>query len=207
MQKRIDRLNEHILNVSHETLLKLQSYMSLIEKWNKTINLVSRKLQIEDIVHHIKEAVFLGDILKKTTKVLDLGSGNGLPGIVLSIIGFNCILVERNNKKAVFLKEVVRLLDLDAKVISSDIRDCYTFLQGSNIGCIVSKAVSDSKGVVDLCMPIINESTIVYLFKKNSMLDELNDLKESYWCESVIIENKNVNDSLLLELKKIKVKK
>ena len=207
MQKQINQLNEHDLNVSRETLQKLQSYVALIDKWNKHINLVSRKLSVKDIINHIKDAVFLGHVLKKVNKILDLGSGNGLPGIVLSIMGFKCLLVERNNKKAVFLKEAVRLLKLDAKVINADIRDCYAFLQEIDVRCIVSKAVSDAKGVIDLCRPIINEATVVYLFKKKSMLDELNDLEESCWCEPVIIENKNVSDSVLLELKKIKFKR
>jgi 16S rRNA (guanine527-N7)-methyltransferase len=193
-------------NVSRETLEKLSSYVELIEKWNSHINLVSRKLHHTKIINHIKEAISLGDILNKNITILDVGSGNGIPGIILGIMGFKCILIERNSKKAVFLKEAARILNLDVKVIDDDIKECYTLLKTIKIDVITSKAVSDSKGILDLCKPILNESMVVYLFKKNSMLDEITLLKENYNFEFVVIENKIADDNVLFEFRKVQYK-
>lgn len=194
------------LNVSRETFEKLKVYMELLEKWNKSINLVSRKLPISHLVNHINEAVFLGNTLPADSKVIDLGSGNGLPGIILGIMNFESILVERNSKKAIFLKEAARVLEIKSQVINADIRDCYDFLKTFKADFIVSKAVSNTLEIINLCFPIITEKTEVCLLKSTSMLEEVFLLKEKYHFDSVVIENKNVADSVILKVRSIKLK-
>lgn len=193
-------------NVSRETLEKLDIYMALLEKWNKSINLISRKIPFNHLINHIKEAIFLGSTLPPGSKLIDLGSGNGLPGIVLGIMGFNMLLVERNSKKTVFLKEAARVLGINALVMNHDIRNCYEHLAAFKANFIVSKAVSNSLEIVNLCLPILTEDTEIYLFKSTTMLKEVDDLKEKYYFESVVIENKNVADSVILKVGSIKLK-
>lgn len=200
-------LNLKELNVSRETFERLKVYMELLEKWNKSINLISRKIPINHLINHINEAVFLGSALPEGSKIIDIGSGNGLPGIILGIMNFENILVERNSKKAIFLKEAVRILGIKSQVINADVRDCYDLLAGFKADFIVSKAVSTTLEIINLCFPIITEKTEVCLLKSTSMLEEVFSLKEKYHFESVVIENKNVADSVILKVRSIKLKK
>ncbi len=195
------------VNVSRETFMKIEAYANLLKKWNKSMNLTSRKLPDTHLIKYFKEAIFLGQILNKRSKILDFGSGNGLPGVILSIMNLNITLIERNIKKAVFLKELTRTLGLTAHVINSDIKNSYKTLIEYNCDCIISKAVSRSKEIIDLCLPIVTEKTEFYLLKNIAMLKEIEDLKEKYYFESVVIENKNVDDTVILKIGSIKLKK
>ncbi|MCE2991819.1 MAG: class I SAM-dependent methyltransferase [Candidatus Jidaibacter sp.] len=206
MDKFIERLKIEDVNVSRETFEKLNIYLELINKWNKSINLVSRKIHENDLFAHVRESIVLAEILGNTGAFIDLGSGNGLPGIVLGIMGLSGTLVERNSKKSVFLKEATRILKINTKVIGSDIRDCYSILKEGNPKFIVSKAVSSAPEVIDLCYPLINNTTDVFLLKTSAAEKELVMLKEKYIFESVIIENKNLDDNVILKVRHIKLK-
>ncbi|MDF3048173.1 MAG: gidB [Candidatus Midichloriaceae bacterium] len=206
MPEFIDALKMEGKNVSRETFEKLKLYFELIKKWNKSINLVSRKIHEKDLLAHMRESMLLAEVLGNTGSFMDLGSGNGLPGIILGIMGLTGILVERNSKKSIFLKEAARILEINIKVINSDIRECHDLLKEDDPKFIVSKAVSSAVHVVDLCYPIINKDTKVFLLKNNAMIQELEELKEKYQFKSVIIENKNLDDNVILKVEHIKLK-
>ena len=94
-------------SVSRETLDRLRLYADLLIKWQKSLNLVGRST-IGDLWrrHMLDSAQLLPFIPARTTRLLDLGSGAGFPGMVLAILGVRGVeLVESDQKKAVFLRE------------------------------------------------------------------------------------------------------
>ena len=96
--------------VSRETYDKLSLYVALLTKWQGHVNLVSPG-SLKDVWrrHMFDSAQILSRVSNKQTRLLDLGSGAGFPGLVLSILGVaNVVLVESNQKKCSFLKEVAR---------------------------------------------------------------------------------------------------
>lgn len=111
------------LDVSRETLAGLQAYVGLIEKWNPAINLIARST-VDDIWNrHIVDSAQLGRFLAQKPRLwADLGSGGGLPGLVLAILardlspetGFH--LVESDQRKATFLRQAALHLSLDVTV-------------------------------------------------------------------------------------------
>ena len=128
------------LNVSRETFDKFKEYESLLGAWQKKINLVSRETIEQAWQRHLldsaKIALYIQD---KSSSLLDLGSGAGLPGVVLSILGFsNVKLVESNKKKTAFLKEVRRKLDLSYEVYEDRIEALKPF----EVGVVTSRALA-----------------------------------------------------------------
>lgn len=110
-------------DVSRETVDRLERYAQLIRKWNPTINLVS-KPSLADLWdrHIVDSAQIFAHIPAESRLCLDIGSGGGLPGIVLAAISAELAperrftLVESDQRKATFLREAVRELGLKAEI-------------------------------------------------------------------------------------------
>ena len=118
------------LNVSRETFLRLKEYEKLLFKWNAKINLVSRSTLDNFWNRHVLDsAQFLSSVGEKAGKWVDLGSGGGLPGLVVAILSDEVepvnklFLVEADVRKAVFLKTVCRELGLKVEVYNNRIEE------------------------------------------------------------------------------------
>jgi len=123
VRKEIEKLL-YELNVPRETFFKLEEYVSLLVKWNKTINLISKN-DIQDIwtKHIMICAEIIRYIKDKNITLVDLGSGSGLPGIILSILGVRkTILIESNTKKAAFLLQATRISNFSVEIINDRIQ-------------------------------------------------------------------------------------
>lgn len=118
------------LNVSRETFLRLKEYEKLLFKWNAKINLVSRSTLDNFWNRHVLDsAQFLSSVSEKAGKWVDLGSGGGLPGLIVAILSDEIepvnklFLVEADVRKAVFLKTVCRELGLKVEVYNNRIEE------------------------------------------------------------------------------------
>ena len=113
------------INVPRETFSNLQKYVDLLIKWNKVINLISLN-EIERIweKHILICAELMLHIENKDIKLIDLGSGGGLPGVVLSIMGVKeVVLIESNSKKASFLLQAAQISPFKIHVINDRIEN------------------------------------------------------------------------------------
>lgn len=120
------------LGVSNERIEKLKIFEGLLIKWQKAQNLVSRETLEAVWLRHICDSARLSLIIEGSGRWLDLGSGAGFPGLVMAILqsdapqgdenGF-VYLVESNTRKASFLRNVIRELDLGAEVFNHRIED------------------------------------------------------------------------------------
>ena len=99
------------LDVSRETLARLEAYVDLLRRWQRRRNLIGRGTEPDIWRRHILDCGQLAAHLPAGTgRIVDLGSGAGLPGIVLAILtGDKTVLVESDAAKAAFLAEAVRL--------------------------------------------------------------------------------------------------
>ena len=110
---------------SHQLGL-LSTYLDLLVKWNAKINLTAVRASEEIVTRHFGESLFAARLLFPHTmtkqSVLDIGSGAGFPGLPLKIWApaLALTLVESNQRKAVFLREVVRALGLPEVQVISD---------------------------------------------------------------------------------------
>lgn len=111
------------LDVPRETVEKLITYHDLLLKWQRKINLVSNSTLENAWERHFLDSAQLYPLLSDVDKpIFDLGSGAGFPGLVLSILGAKRIsLLESDQRKCIFLSEVIRETKATAKVINERI--------------------------------------------------------------------------------------
>ena len=115
-----------VADVSRETVERLVEFEQLIRKWNPAINLIS-KSSLDALWgrHIVDSAQIYQHIPSNALKCLDIGSGGGLPGIVLAVISADLapertfILVESDQRKSAFLREASRSLGLKVDVRAS----------------------------------------------------------------------------------------
>jgi len=116
------------LTVSRETLDHFKAFEDLVTKWNPRINLISKASTADIFQRHIADSAQLFNLAVGETSIwCDLGSGGGFPGIVVGILSKTTarpgriILVESDKRKAVFLREVARQLEINVEVINDRI--------------------------------------------------------------------------------------
>ena len=119
-------------NVSRETCIDLEKYIDLIIQENNVINLISRANVNREYIlkRHIIDSMQIVDFIDfNQKKIIDLGSGSGLPGIILSILSKNngskikTAMYEKSFHKANFLKQVSSNLNLNTEVLKENIFD------------------------------------------------------------------------------------
>ena len=101
---------------------QLKSYLDLLLRWNARINLTAVREPEQIVTRHFGESLFAAQILlgkgndvAKGKTLADVGSGAGFPGIPIKLFApeLDVTLIESHNKKAAFLREVIRALELD----------------------------------------------------------------------------------------------
>ena len=121
------RLYPDLQNVSRETKLQLDSLVDLLEKWNSTINLVSKSSIRQVWQRHILDSMQVFNHGSTASIWADLGSGGGFPGLVVAILAkekaqdMQVLLVESDQRKATFLREASRTLGLSTEIIPNRI--------------------------------------------------------------------------------------
>ena len=201
------KLNE--FNVSRETHYILDDFRRSVIQKNKTINLISKKTEDNFIKRHIIDCVQAIDFIDKNNKICtDLGSGAGLPGIVLAIvlrdknINMKMNLYEKSNRKSSFLRGVVKKLKLDIQILQKDIFKEENLISGS----IVARAFKPLPLILELVEKNFKNYTnlIVFMGKNGKQL-----IEEAFKnCEFEYKEKRSLtsNDSFLINIKNIKKK-
>ena len=169
-------------DVSRETLQRLQIYRNLLLKWNSRVNLVG-KSTLGDIWrrHFLDSAQLLHYIPKKSKVWVDLGSGAGFPGMVLAILNVGTVhLVESNQRKCAFLREVARTTQTNVEIHNKRIEH----LDPWPIDVITARAVAPVAKLLELSRSFVTpESTCLFL-KGQDIDDELTEAGK-YWKMSI----------------------
>jgi 16S rRNA (guanine527-N7)-methyltransferase len=112
-------LTPYLPDAAPLVLSRLAVYLELLLKWNARTNLTAIREPEEIVRRHFGESLFAGRHLSPATKtLLDFGSGAGFPGLPIAILndGIAVTLAESQNKKATFLREVVRTLAIPVEI-------------------------------------------------------------------------------------------
>ena len=117
------------LYVSRETYEKFEIYYETLFKWQKSINLISNSTIGNIWVRHFLDSAQLYDFTKNISgNILDLGSGAGFPGLILAMMGNkNICVIESDQKKCTFIREVAMLSDTNIKIYNTRIEDLSFF--------------------------------------------------------------------------------
>jgi|TARA_B100001093_G_scaffold388774_1_gene374920 16S rRNA (guanine527-N7)-methyltransferase len=143
------------LNVSRETCNELESLITMIQNKNKQINIISKKTFEKEVIRerHIIDSAQIIDIVDlNTNTTCDIGSGGGMPGLIVAIVmkklknEMKINLYEKSYHKCIFLKEVSKKLKLNTEVIQKDIFK----VKNIETGTIMSRAFKPMPTILNL---------------------------------------------------------
>ena len=199
------------LNVSRETCLDFEKFISMIIDKNQEINIISRKTAINGVIRdrHIvdsAQAIDFIDLNSNTTS--DLGAGGGLPGIVIAIMiknlkkNMKINLYEKSHHKGAFLREVSRKLNLDTEIIEKNIFETT----GLKSGTIIARAFKPMPIILDLVQKNFScyKNLIIFMGRNGKQI--LKDSLKEWDFEYAEKKSLTSEDSFLLNIKNIKKK-
>ena len=200
-----------ILNVSRETCNELEILITLILKKNREINIISKKIYEKKALrerHIIDSAQIIDFVDLNENTTCDLGSGGGMPGIVIAIMAKNLKkkikinLFEKSYHKSSFLKEVSKELNLQTEIIQEDVFK----IRDMNSGTIMARAFKPMPIVLDLVYKNFNKYKNLILFMGKSGKKILSQTLKDWEFEYKEKRSLTNKDSFLLNIKNIKKK-
>jgi len=196
-------------NVSRETYSILNEFRELIIEKNKEINLISTKSIKNSRNRHIIDCAQVIDLIDINSKICtDIGSGAGLPGIVLSIllrdkkIDMKMNLYEKSYRKSLFLRSVSKKLKLDTEIFEEDIFKKKNLVSGS----IVTRAFKPLPVILGLVEKNFKKYTNLIVFMGKNGKQLLDEAVKDWEFEYKEKKSLTSDDSFLLNIKNIKKK-
>ena len=199
------------LNVSRETFLDFENYISMILEKNKKINIISQNTASKKAIidrHIIDSAQIIDFVDLNSNTTTDIGSGGGMPGIIVAIIlknmknNMNVHLYEKSYQKSRFLKEVSEKLNLNTKVFQKNIFE----IKNLKTGTIMSRAFKPMPVVLDLVYKNFSKYKNLIFFMGKSGKKIFENSKKNWELEYIEKKSLTSEDSFLINIKKIKKK-
>ena len=156
---------------SSDISTKLFEYKKLLLDANKNMNLIGKSTIVDFDQRHFLDCIQIHEYMTEKNKLtIDLGTGAGLPGVLLSIIGYkNIHLVEKSPKKSAFLEVCKLQLDLDFTIHNLPLVDVSL----SNVQYIVARAFAPISKILNSTKQMVTNQTQYVLLKGRSYLEEL----------------------------------
>jgi 16S rRNA (guanine527-N7)-methyltransferase len=160
------------LNDSNDIISKLLIYKDILLKWNKAFNLTALRDEKTVVINHLLDSLSVAHLIQEND-ILDVGSGAGLPGIVLALYDpkKQITLVDKVGKKAAFMRQVCIELDIkNVDVIHCRVEDMD---HNKKFDAIVARAFSEMHLLIDLTKNIIKKNGYWYGMKSKKLMDEI----------------------------------
>ena len=185
-----------MIEVSYEIIEKLKIFQELIKKWNKAINLVSDNSIHNFWQRHILDSLQLIQYIdNKEIHLVDIGSGSGFPGIVLSIAGVAKVsLIEADLRKCIFLEKASKISNNNIQIINQRIEkvaiDC---------SILTCRAFSNLNTIFNCIKNISVQEKFLFLKGKN-YLTEIVEAKERWLFDYLIHQSITFRAGKILEV-------
>ena len=197
------------LNVSRETFPELEEFRSLVLEKNKEINLISASSEPISRERHIIDSAQIIDFIDKNDKLCtDMGSGSGLPGIVLAIImkhkksDMEFHLYEKSHHKSSFLKAVSKKFNLNTKIFKKNIFE----EKNLRTDIIVARAFKPLPIILDIANENFTKFKNIILFLGKNGKEILKESLRKWEFEYKEKKSLTSNDSFLIKITNLKKK-
>jgi 16S rRNA (guanine527-N7)-methyltransferase len=170
--------------VSRETEARLDRYLDLLRQWQAKTNLVAPSTLPHLWTRHVADSLQLLTLAPTARIWVDLGSGGGFPGLVLACAlaekpGAVVHLVERNSKKAAFLREALRITSAPGIVHADGIEDIVDSIEGP-IDCVTARALAPLHQLIGYVEPLVKRGAKALFLKGQDVEAELTEATK-YW--------------------------
>lgn len=187
--------------VSRETLDRLAAYVALLEKWNRRINLVGPSTLADAWSRHILDSAQLWPLLPKDARVLvDVGTGAGLPGLILAILGVPEVhLVESDARKAAFLGEAARATGALVKIHIGRIES----VPAVAADIVVSRALAPLPRLLEYAARFLGPGASCYFHKGSQWAEEVAAARPEWSFDAVPHPSLSNSAGVILQLERI----
>jgi len=199
-------------NVSRETITEFESFITMLQKRNEEINIISKETAKNELIRerHIVDSAQIIDFVDLNSNIItDIGSGGGMPGIIISIMIKNLKLspkvhlYEKSHHKSAFLRKVSRDLKLNTEVLQENIFEA----QNLESGTIMARAFKPLPVILDLVYKNFNSYKNLILFMGKNGDKILEETLKNWDLDFEKKKSITSKDSFLLNIKNMKYKK
>lgn len=195
------------VHVSRETLGRLETYVQLLQKWQPTINLVSRDSLADIWSRHILDSAQLAELVPADRRItiLDMGSGAGFPGLVLAILAleqgrqWTVHLVESDSRKAAFLATVARETGVPAVVHNKRLENMPPI--GADV--VTARALAPLEKLVDYAAPFLVSGGECLFLKGIGTEDELTVAAKTWKMVAIRLPSRSGPTGVVLRVRDI----
>jgi 16S rRNA (guanine527-N7)-methyltransferase len=191
-------------SIEDSSINQLGSYLDLLVKWNAKTNLTAIREPEEIVRQHFGESLFAGQQLARfdmaEKNLLDFGSGAGFPGLPIQILlpQLNVTLAESQSKKASFLREAVRTLNLSTTVYAGRVEDMQAITKTQRFDAITLRAVDNMQSALAGATPrLAAAGTLAVLTTENQRTSVAEYTPGIAWAEPIAIPQSNQRILLL----------
>jgi 16S rRNA (guanine527-N7)-methyltransferase len=193
--------------VSRETEGRLDRYVDLLLEWQAKTNLVAPSTLPSLWTRHISDSLQLLTLAPSAKTWADLGSGGGFPGVVLACAraetsGAMVHLVERNAKKAAFLREALRITASPGIVHLTDIGDSVDRITGP-VDCVTARAVAPLHQLIGFAEPLVRQGAKALFLKGQDVEAELTEATKYWKIEPHLHSSRTGGQGWIVELDRI----
>ncbi|MGH6741555.1 MAG: 16S rRNA (guanine(527)-N(7))-methyltransferase RsmG [Bradyrhizobium sp.] len=173
-----------LIPVSRETEARLDRYLDLLRQWQAKTNLIAPSTLPHLWTRHVADSLQLLTLAPSAKTWVDLGSGGGFPGVVLACAlaetpGATVHLIERNSKKAAFLREALRITLAPGIVHPDAIEDIVDSI-AEPVDCVTARALAPLHQLIGFAEPLVKKGAKALFPKGQDVEAELTEATK-YW--------------------------
>jgi 16S rRNA (guanine527-N7)-methyltransferase len=193
--------------VSRETEQRLDRYVDLLGEWQAKTNLIAPSTLPHLWTRHISDSLQLLALAPSARIWVDLGSGGGFPGVVLACVlaetpGAVVHLIERNSKKAAFLREALRVTNSPGTVHLADIGDIVDRITGP-VDCVTARALAPLHQLIGFAEPLMRRGAKALFLKGQDVEAELTEATKYWKIESHLHSSRTGGQGWIVELDQV----
>ncbi len=197
-----------IVPVSRETGERLKAYVALLRKWQKADNLVSTATLDAVWRRHIADSAQLAALFPNDRRWLDLGSGAGLPGLVIAILGADkpgtmVHLIESNRRKCAFLRQAIRTTHAPAIVHEGRAEDLLR-TWSEPVDRVCARALAPLADLLALAAPVMEQGVPAAFHKGQDFVREISEATQSWGFDLVKHDSRLGGQGVILEIANLK---
>ena len=187
-------------NLSRKQIDLIDSYILKLTKSNQIHNLVGPSTIDIAWDRHINDSLQLSEfIFKKNASIIDFGTGAGLPGVILNIIGYsNILLIDSKMKKINFIKDFAYEQSLEIKTICTRVEK----IKNQKFDFIVCRAFAPLVKLLDYSRFFSKKNTSLLFLKGRNVKKEIHDAKKSFNFEYDLYPSQSEGDGYVLKIDK-----
>ena len=194
--------NSFLISKNHKAIF--QEYLDRLQDYNSHTNIVGKSTLVNPWTSHILDSLQILPFIKsKKFSILDMGTGAGLPGIVLCISGCqNVTLVDSNGKKVNFLYLVKKEMNLNTNIVLARLEN----LNNMKFDIITSRALANLNKLLSYSQKFMKKNTLLIFLKGKTVNEELKEAQKKWTFQ--FQQHKSISDSrgVVLIIKNLKQK-